>query len=191
MEDLVPVYEYLRTMGDLELKDLEPLLGHIQKANYPAKSVIFSEGDQYQKITFILKGLVKKYYLTSEGKEFIKEFTWEGQITSPYASLLTNTPATYTMEALEDTTALLIDYSIIDELIRKNPKWTVLGKAFADMHFLARESREMELLKYMASERYEIFKKRFPNLLDRLKKQDIASYLGITPVSLSRLERPS
>jgi CRP-like cAMP-binding protein len=139
-------------------------------------------------VGFLIRGLVKKFYLTEDGKEFIKEFVWEGQTMTPYASLLRNVPATYTMEALEETEVLTIDYAIVDELIRTNPRWTLIGKALADYHFLNREDREMELLKYSAPERYAIFRRRFPHLLGRLKKQDIAAYLGITPVSLSRLE---
>jgi CRP-like cAMP-binding protein len=188
MEELQKVFEYLKNLVQIEYKDLEPILGHFKKESFQSKSLIFSEGEQYQKVTFILSGLVKKYYLTNDGKEFIKEFTWENQITTPYASLLMNGPTTYTMEALEDTVLLSIDYSFIKSLMNQNPKWMELGKAFAEMHFLSREAREMELLKYNAFDRYMIFKTRFPNLLNRLKKQDIASYLGITPVSLSRLE---
>jgi CRP-like cAMP-binding protein len=188
MDELTKVYEYLRTLVEIELQEMLPLKGKFKRETFKAKEVIFSEGESYQKVTFILEGLVKKYYLTEEGKEFIKEFTAEGQITTPYASLLMNIPATYSMEALEDTTLLTIDYPLIKELMSTRPKWMELGKAFADLHFLARETREMELLKFPALERYQIFKKRFPHLLNRLKKQDIASYLGITPVSLSRLE---
>jgi CRP-like cAMP-binding protein len=188
MKDLERVYHYLRTLVDLSPEDMAWLEGRYQKEIFRAKDLIFREGEPYQKVTFILKGLVKKYYLTSEGKEFIKEFTWEGQITTPYASLLQKTPASYTMEALEETELLTIDYAAIEKLFHQSPKWMEIGKAFSDFHFLNREAREMELLKYSATERYEIFKRRFPNLLGRLKKQDIASYLGITPVSLSRLE---
>jgi CRP-like cAMP-binding protein len=92
------------------------------------------------------------------------------------------------MEALEDTELLMIDYSAIEALFASETKWMAIGKALADFHFLNREEREMELLKYSAPERYSLFRRKFPHLLERLRKQDIAAYLGITPVSLSRLE---
>jgi CRP-like cAMP-binding protein len=139
-------------------------------------------------VGFLLRGLVKKFYLTEDGKEYIKEFSWEGQLTTPYASLLQKIPATYTQQALEETEILSIDYGVIEKLLATNPRWLVVGKALADYHFVNRETREMELLKFSAPERYALFRRRFPHLLDRLKKQDIAAYLGITPVSLSRLE---
>jgi CRP-like cAMP-binding protein len=188
MEELSKVYLYLKTLADLEPADLAPFVGKYARETVPAKTVIFSEGDPYRKVAFLLRGLVKKFYLTESGQEFIKEFTWEGQITTPYASLLRNQPATYTMVALEETELLTIDYGRIEELIENRPKWMAIAKALADFHFLNREDREMELLKYSAPERYSIFKRRFPHLLGRIKKQDIAGYLGITPVSLSRLE---
>ena len=189
MNELEKVFAYPKTLAPIEAADLAPLVGRYREESFPARTAIFKEGEDYRKVTFILRGLVKKFYLTEDGKEFIKEFTWENQITTPYAAILRNIPATYTMETLEETTVLTIDYAAVDELIRTNPRWTMLGKAFADLHFLHREEREMELLKYSAPERYAIFRRRFPHLLGRLKKQDIAAYLGITPVSLSRLER--
>ena len=188
MNPLEAVYAALKSLAPITPEDLAPLDGQYRSETFRARTLLFREGERYEKVTFIQKGLVKKYYLTNEGKEFIKEFTWEGQITTPYASLLQNIPATYSMETLEDTEILSINYATIRDLIETKPNWTKLGKALADFHFLNREIREMELLKNSAAERYEIFKRRFPHLLGRLKKQDIASYLGITPVSLSRLE---
>lgn len=189
MNELQGVFEYLKAgVPDLEPRDLAPLAGRYQRESYPARAVIFAEGDRYQKVTYILRGLVKKSYLTHEGQEYIKEFAWEGQITTPYASLLQGGPATYTMEALEPIELLTIDYALIEGLIRTQPRWTAIGLALANLHFLNREAREMELLRNSAPERYAIFKRRFPQLLGRLRKQDIACYLGITPVSLSRIE---
>jgi CRP-like cAMP-binding protein len=189
MNELEGVYRYLKALvPDLEPGDLSVLAGQYQRESYPSRTIVFAEGDLYSKVTFVLQGLVKKSYLTHEGKEYIKEFTWEGQITTPYASLLLGEPASYTMETLEPTELLTIPYARIEELIRTRPRWTAIGKALADLHFLNREARERELLKNSAPERYAIFKKRFPELLTRLRKQDIACYLGITPVSLSRIE---
>lgn len=188
MKELEAVYLYLKTLSDIQPQELSGLAGAYTKEHFRAKETIFNEGDHYTKVTFIMHGLIKKSYLTHEGKEFIKEFVCEAQITTPYASLLQKGPATYTMTALEDTSLLTIEYETIEKLFSSNFAWMKLAKAFADMHFLNREIREMELLKNSAAERYEIFKKRYPNLLNRLKKQDIACYLGITPVSLSRLE---
>ena len=61
------------------------------------------------------------------------------------------------------------------------------GKKIAEMHFIKREQREADFLKFTAEERFTRFVNRYPNLAKQLKKKDIASYLGITPVSLSRL----
>lgn len=189
MDELERVRAYLAGAGiAVDLSVLEPLRGLYRKESHPARAAIFREGEPYRKVAFILEGLVKKSYRTGEGKEFIKEFAWEGQVTTPYASLLRGIPATYTLEALEDTTLLTIDYAVIERRFREDPQWLAIGKALADLHFLNREEREMELLKHSAPGRYAIFRQRFPHLLGRLRKQDIASYLGITPESLSRLE---
>ena len=188
MKSLEPVLRYLQTLAPFETHDLAPFVGRYQTEIFKENDIIFSEGAFYNRVAFILEGLVKKYYLTSGGREFFKEFTWEGQITTPYASLLQGIPATYTMQALEGTRLFTMDYSVVKTLMETDQKWLRVGKALADFHFLNRENRERELLTHSAQDRYANFKKQFPHLLTRLKKQDIASYLGITPVSLSRLE---
>jgi CRP-like cAMP-binding protein len=189
MNDLQRVFTYINSFASFSLEDLAVLQGNYTHQQFAEDDIIFNEGEYYSHVTFILKGMVKKFYTTDDGKEFIKEFAWENQITTPYASLIQKVPATYSMQAIEATELLVINYDVIEKLFQTSPKWMALGKAFADMHFINREKREMEFLKYDASKRYELFKSSFPQLLKRLKKQDIAAYLGITPVSLSRLQK--
>ena len=189
MEYLKNIYEYLSQYCEISMEDLMPLLGNLKEEELKAEEVLFSDGESYKKVTFVTYGLLKKVYLNADGKEYIKEFVWEGQSSTPYASLLMGTPATYTMKAIEKTKLLTIDYSFIEDLSKKNPKWTEIIKSLANMHFVNREIREMELLKFSALERYLSFKEKYPKLIDRLKRQDIAMYLGITPTSLSRLDK--
>ncbi|MBS1961622.1 MAG: Crp/Fnr family transcriptional regulator [Bdellovibrionales bacterium] len=189
MEELEGVYRYLKTLvADFRPEDLGSLADSVRREVFPARSTVFREGDRYRKVLFLKRGLLKKSYATEDGKEFVKEFVWEGQSTTPYAAILRDEACTYTMEALEETEALSVEYDAIEALTRTNPRWLAVAKRLADFHFLNREDREMELLKFSAPERYARFKARFPHLLGRLRKQDIAAYLGITPVSLSRLE---
>jgi CRP-like cAMP-binding protein len=107
---LSAVFNYLKTLvEDFTFQDLQCLIGNIEQESFKSNDMIFQEGDNYTKVTFLLEGLVKKTYVTREGKEFIKEFTWEGQISTPYASLLQNLPASYSMQALEPTTIIKIE----------------------------------------------------------------------------------
>ena len=135
ISELKPVYDYLRTLVSIEPADLAPLVGKIDRSTYPAHAHVFREGESFTKVTFLLEGLVKKYYLTSNGKEFIKEFTWEGQVTTPYASLLRKGPTTYSMETLEPTTLLTIEYSEIEALYPRSLKWSGARKSFCGSSF--------------------------------------------------------
>ena len=131
--------------------------------------------------------MVKKFYLTFDGKEFIKEFSGEMEIIAPYSSLLQNKKTSFSVKCIEDTKVIFVDWSFIQSLFSKDIAWMEFGKKIAELHFVNREAREAEFLKNSAKERLTSFQKNYPQLIERLKKQDIASYLGITPVSLSRI----
>ena len=187
MNDFESLYSHLKSLCSLSRVDFEAMIPNLKRETLEKNTYLFQEGESYQKIAFIVQGLVKKFYLTSDGKEFIKEFSCENEIIAPYSSLLQNHAASFSIKTLEDTVLLSIKWDKVKEMFTQNIQWMECGKNIAEIHFINREQRELEFLKYSALERYKAFQKRYPHLQSRLKRQDIASYLGVTPVSLSRM----
>jgi len=179
--------EYLKGVVNFQDRDLTILAGSLDRQVYKKGSILIEESKTFNRVGFINKGLVKKFYTTFEGKEFIKDFASEFEILAPYSSLLLKKDPSFTVKCLEDTDISWIDWSEIKSLFSKNIRWMELGKKMAEIYFIRKEEREAELLKLSAKNRLEAFRKRKPDLIKRLKKQDIASYLGITPASLSRI----
>ena len=142
-----------------------------------------------KQFAFLQKGLCRYYYLDNKGNEFTKSFFVEGTFLSSYTSMINNEPSHFTIEALEDSEIIVIPYEPWKKLYEQNNCWDKFLIAMLEKGFSVKERRERELLLYDAETRYTLFRQRFPNLEDRVKQHIIASYLGITPVALSRIRK--
>lgn len=94
----------------------------------------------------------------------------------------------YAIEALENAKILVINYNDWVNLSKKHHSWDMMAKSLIESAYMQKEIRERELLLDDAKTRYQNFIKRNPQLVPRLKQHQIASYLGITAVALSRIK---
>lgn len=145
------------------------------------------EGDIPDKIGFIVKGLMKYYYIDREGNEWIKHFTPENDFVASYASFIYQLPSMYFIQAIEDTTVLTIYYSSYTKNIQTSNLWNSVARKYTEKIYFEKERREASLLKENGRERYSNFLTNYKNLADRISLKDTASFLGLTSVSLSRI----
>jgi CRP-like cAMP-binding protein len=140
------------------------------------------------KVYLLLSGSIRGYYLDMDGNDVTHIFIFEGTIyTSDF--LTTDKPHVCNFEALEDCTAIELNRKFLLEQIKTNQ-----GLLMAYIHILEEALkrkilRETSLVTKTATERYLDLKKEFPNIEKRVSQAHIASYLGISPVSLSRIRR--
>lgn len=137
----------------------------------------------------IVRGLVRLFYITPDGVEHNKGFAAEGRVVGSAASKLAGAPAGFDIEALEHTETLSLPFSVADALVARHPAWERLRRLAMERLFLEKEQREKDFLTLDATERYRAFLERQPELARRLPLRHVASYLGITPVALSRIRR--
>ena len=136
---------------------------------------------------FVVAGLLKKLHVTARGKPVVRGFSGPGELAGAYASLLSQQPSQLSVEAVVDSTLLVMPWQTWTSLYGRHACWQAVGRRVAETLFLEREARAHELLTQSPSERYAAFCRRHEALLPQVRQYDIASYLGITPVSLSRL----
>jgi CRP-like cAMP-binding protein len=146
-------------------------------------------GEASEYIGFINAGLVRFFYQTSRGSEFNKSFSHENQFMGAYSAFLTKSPARFNIQALEECNILVARINNIINLFDRHPCWEKLGRILAEQLYIKKEQREAEFLLDDAETRYHTFLKQYPELEDRLTQYHIASYLGITPVALSRIRK--
>ncbi len=144
-------------------------------------------GDIPQTIGFVVSGILRLYCVDSNGNEFTKSFCAENSFAAAYSALLLKQPSHLFIQALEDTRLLIADYSTYRSLSESHLSLQQLNCRIAESLFIKKERREVTLLLDDAKTRYLNFLEEYPGLETRLKQYQIASYLGITPVSLSRV----
>lgn len=150
---------------------------------------LLQEGEVCTAMAFVSKGCLRCYSVDAKGDEHIVQFAIEDWwISDPY-SLLTGEPSEYNIDALEDSELLLLDRRSEERLLSEIPKFERLFRLLLENRFVATQRRITAALSVPAEERYLGFLKAYPEIVSRVAQAHIASYLGITPQSLSRIRR--
>lgn len=151
--------------------------------------LLCEEGVRSDDLGFINKGLLRIVYRGRNGEFVTKDFRSEGDFVGAYSALLRKEPAAFSIEALEPCEIVVLPFTDLLTAYTRHPSWQQIGRLIAESLYVEREVRERQLLLLTATERFAAFRRESRPLLARLSQQHIASYLGISPVSLSRLQR--
>ena len=148
---------------------------------------LLQAGDKALEFGIILNGIFRLCYTDKKGKEQIKAFRRDGELLGPYAEILLRIPSRTYIQAMENSRVVLINNDDFLPLYEKHSCWLTMGRLVAEKHFLAKEQREFEFLQLNVMERYKKFCEEHGPLIGKIPQHQIASYLGITPVALSRV----
>jgi CRP-like cAMP-binding protein len=169
--------------------ELEHLMKLFQSRILKQGDYLAQAGESSTDLAFVNAGLLRFYYQTEDGKEFNKSFITENQFAAAYSAYLTGNPMRFTIQALEESHLLVCNLASVVALFDRHPCWERLGRVLAEQLYIKKETREAEFLLDDAETRYHNFQSSYPGLEDRLTQYHVASYLGITPVALSRIRR--
>ncbi len=146
-------------------------------------------GDSCRYETYVVKGCLRQYYVDEAGIEHTVSFAVEDWWISDMYGLITGKPALTNIEAIEDCELLLIDKDDFEKLLVKIPKFERFFRIKLQRAFVAHQRRIIENMSMPADQRYLHFIQNAPSLEQRLPLKLIASFLGITPESLSRIRK--
>lgn len=150
-------------------------------------SVIKAQHTRERYFYFLIEGSIG-LFLWKENNFVCLDFAFDGHFCSDYMSLLTKQPTPLQVVALQTTKALRMSAADYD-LITQEPIGNIIRRVAGEMSFIGKQQQQIELLTKSARERYEILLAQFPDIQNRVAQNHIASYLGITPQSLSRIRR--
>lgn len=154
------------------------------------KNEIITEQNKIEKyLSYIEKGSTAIIYSNEHGKEICFDLNYEGEYVSSYTSFVTKTPSAHYIIALENTLLLSIDYDSLTNLYNKSRAFERMGRLAVESVLLYKETRLLSILTKTAEERYLELMNKVPDVLKRTPQKYIASYLGITPESLSRVRK--
>lgn len=153
------------------------------------KQYILQEGDISKYAVFVEKGLLRSYTVNEKGNEQIVQFALEGWWISDMYSFITGEPARYNIDALEDAELLLMTKTASEELMKRVPKFLEFNFIQMRNAFVAFERRLSNMVNLSTEERYKKLVERYPDIVQRVPQHMIASYLGLTPETLSRVRK--
>ncbi|AFY44283.1 Crp/Fnr family transcriptional regulator [Nostoc sp. PCC 7107] len=179
----------LQNLVDISADELAQLTHVFQPKTLKTGDFLIRAGEIPAEIGFVASGILRLYYVNSAGGEFTKSFCPENHFVTAYRALILKQPAQFFIEALEDSLLLVADYSQYVQLCTENSCLQTINHKLVEALFLKKEKREAELLLDDATTRYQNFLREYPDLEQRVKQYHIASYLGISPVSLSRIRK--
>lgn len=148
-------------------------------------TILLKEGQYSKESYFVVKGCIRTYYLM-DGEEKTTDFYTETETLSP-ACVIGRTPSEYYVDCIEDCTLLISNSDMEEEVNRKFPKFEIMCRRLSE-ELLAKERLEFDEFRTSSPEqRYLSLLEKRQDLIQRVPQHQLASYLGITPQSLSRL----
>ena len=154
-----------------------------------AGQIYIHEQANWQKAAFIRKGLIRAYLLKENGDEVTVLLRWENQFVTSHDSILWHKPSRFIYQALEDTTLIEMDYNKAQEIADRNPL-LANNRNILLTHMLAQSIDRVESFVLLsAKERYLKLVHEKPDIVNRVPDKYLSTYLGITPVSLSRIRK--
>ena len=183
-----PLLKYISNHISLTDKEIVYLESKISIRNYLKGQYIVQQGDICKYTCFVLSGCTKTFYVDSEGQEHILMFSIEDWWTSDMGSFITQTPADFNVQCLENSELVMFSYDIIEELYNEIPKLERFFRQIIEKGFVASQKRIVRNFSLSAKEQYLYFREQYPKIEQRIPQYMIASYLGITKEFLSKIK---
>ncbi len=182
------IKEVFNQIVDISDEDWEIFSSKLEKVKFRKKTTLLKVGQVENHLSFIESGSIR-LFVPKEENDVTFGFSFENQFISAYDSFITQSPSTYQVETLTETTLWRLTYSDLDSIYSQTKIGNVIGRLMAENLFLAKSRREQSLLNETAEERYlNLFTER-PALIREIPQKYIASYIGITPQALSRIRK--
>lgn len=151
------------------------------------KQYLLQEGDVCKNICVVEKGALRSYVLDEKGAEYITAFALEGWTMGDLSSFMKEEPATLNIDALEDSELVLISKQAYNELLQTAPKFETYIRILMTDAYMALQKRTTYMISLSLEERYKAFIQMYPNVMQRVPQHMIASYMGLSPETLSRV----
>lgn len=180
---------YLRSKIRISDEELKKIQSFFVPKSIAKGEILLNKGEVCPYTCFVVKGCLRSYVIDEKGKEHILQFAPENWWISEQISLINKEPAMFFIDAVEDTEYLAVDERYFEELHRMTPDARDMMSRLQWNFFRSMQKRLISHLSATGEERYLAFIKTYPPLALRLPQRMIASYLGVTPESLSRIRK--
>jgi CRP-like cAMP-binding protein len=183
--------KYLESKIQLTGEDLTLISSHCLVKNLSRKQYLLQAGEAWNYHAFVSKGFLKLYYVDEKDQERILQFAPENYWTSDRESMVRGLPSRYNIDAIEASEVVLITNAGFETLRKKIPVFDEFVNQTLSRNVIALQERIHVSITYTAEEKYNNFVEQFTHIANRIPLHMIASYLGISPETLSRIRHNS
>lgn len=180
-------FEIFNKRVPLTEEDQELIKNYLTVKKLRKRQYLLQEGDVCHVVAFVEKGALRLYRVNEDGTEHIVQFTLDGSFITDLYSFLTNEPSIYNIDAIEDSELVLISRSASDELRKVSAKYQEFIFQATSEAYIQLERRITSTISLALEERYQDLMTNYPDIIQRVPQYMIASYMGLTPETLSRV----
>jgi len=184
MEELI---KKIKDSVPLSLEAEDYLISISKEKIVPKGSILIRQGQTVDKILFVTGGCLRSYFTDKNGKEHTLHFAIKNNWISDYIAIHGNESATLTIECLTESNIIEFNAKKINGMLTLFPELEPFQRGNLERLFVSLQKRILNQLQLSAAERYDLFLEEYPNVEQHTRNYHIASYLGITQESLSRI----
>lgn len=189
MNTFAPIRQAIRQMIEVTEEELDTFLRDCFVKSFKRKTIINKPYQKADEVYFVNHGAIRVFIVDQKGEENTIHFALEYQFIADYASFLQKNTSIQHLQALEPTEVVVMPRKVIEWGYRNLRDGDKLGRLIAEYYFIYLDNRIKNLYTQTPKERYDAITDTFPDIHNRAPQHLIASYLGITPVHLSRLKK--
>lgn len=188
MSPLDLLYRYMHPKTGISEQEFAPIAACFQPYSYKINQYLLREGEVCQHNYFVAKGSFRMYQVNAEGQELTRYFAFENKFGTNLTSLIEGLPSIENLQAIEPLEVLRISKTDFFELVESNPAVNKIYRNILENAYITSQKRIYDLQGMNALDRLRWLMGQYPMILTRIPSRMIASYLGITPYTLSRLK---
>ncbi len=179
---------YIKGIIDVSEEELTTILSHFKPLTPLKNEVLLTHGQTSQRTFFVGKGCLRILFINENGQDATRYFAFENQFATALISFITRQPSEEFIQAVEDTELLYINHTDFHHLLEIVPPWEKFYRHYLEGAYVNNTNRLMTFITLDAKERYRQLLQENPAIVQRLPNKIVASYLGISQETLSRIK---
>ncbi|MBB3701300.1 Crp/Fnr family transcriptional regulator [Flammeovirga yaeyamensis] len=188
-EALLKLKQHFLETVEISEEEWEYISQHFTYKRLKKHQFLIQEGSNVPNEFWIVKGLVKSYFMEDSGKEHILQFAFENYWVSDFQAYQNHGISTLNIDCIEDAEFLVMSFEDREKMCEKVPALANFFRIKSTKGYISLQQRVMGLMKDSAEKRYNDLVQKLPDLIQRVPKKYIASYLGVSRETLSRFSK--
>lgn len=183
------LFKYMSKFTSLTKEQQHTIAKEIKIEEFKKGTILLRQGDVPTKCYFVLKGCIRQYSIDEKGKEVTSNFYTEEQAIAVFNNHKLDKSSEYTFVCLEDSVLVVGDLAIEQDMYTKYTQLEIMTRKMIEENFGKVQEEFATFISSTPEERFKTLLMKRPQLVDRVPQHQLASYLGITPESLSRIKK--